>query len=533
MLEKIEKKIKKLSIYGLDFHLLYQKNEHYSTICDLFLSFIFILIFLFLSYLYLKDIFITSQFSIVTNSIQLKGKNPINLSSTPIMFSLFNYKGENIPFDKTYMNMNLYKTNCNFFPNKTISRTKENIKLELCSKENLPEYFLNQLNDVIDYSKFLCISKGQNLTIAGRYGDPFNLFDILEFHISKCDNSTNICKSEKDIKLYFLNSYVQIIYLSYFIDHFNKSCPIHFSINSNTFIVTLNNIKRYYKFFTPAKYISENGLIFKYEKTYNFFESKEIIMDNSDKEELSYFSSQNLMEITFSVDSNEINYNRKYIKLQEAIGNIGGCVDILFGFFKYISFYFSEKCFLIEISSSFFNKSKFSKMNQSNIKNSMEGKKEVEQFLFLKKNSPSGMNSIKNYCDDSINKLNIINKDKGKILKDINCVKNNYLNIKYNVDKSENNESNKTFNTSITSSKKVLLSKEFTYSIFDYCLPFYLMKKMNHKDIIQCYENILKKYLSIEVIIPILERINDNIIETNKKKNFFFKTDSCLELRKV
>ena len=56
---------------------------------------------------------------------------------------------------------------------------------------------------------------------------------------------------------------------------------------------------------------------------------------------------------------------------------------------------------------------------------------------------------------------------------------------------------------------------------------------MNHKDIIQCYENILKKYLSIEVIIPILERINDNIIETNKKKNFFFKTDSCLELRKV
>ena len=112
MLEKIEKKIKKLSIYGLDFHLLYQKNEHYSTICDIFLSFIFILIFLFLSYLYLKDIFITSQFSIVTNSIQLKGKNPLNLSSTPIMFSLFNYKGENIPFDKTYMNMNLYKTNC-------------------------------------------------------------------------------------------------------------------------------------------------------------------------------------------------------------------------------------------------------------------------------------------------------------------------------------------------------------------------------------------------------------------------------------
>ena len=37
--------------------------------------------------------------------------------------------------------------------------------------------------------------------------------------------------------------------------------------------------------------------------------------------------------------------------------------------------------------------------------------------------------------------------------------------------------------------------------------------------------NILNKYLSIEVIIPILERINDNINQDKNKKSFFFKAD--------
>ena len=35
---------------------------------------------------------------------------------------------------------------------------------------------------------------------------------------------------------------------------------------------------------------------------------------------------------------------------------------------------------------------------------------------------------------------------------------------------------------------------------------------MNHRDLIYYYEKILKKYMSIEVIIPIFERISDNII---------------------
>ena len=64
----------------------------------------------------------------------------------------------------------------------------------------------------------------------------------------------------------------------------------------------------------------------------------------------------------------------------------------------------------------------------------------------------------------------------------------------------------------------------------DYCLPFSLMKKMNHKDIIYYYEKLLKKYISLEVMIPLLERIS-KIIDIKNKSNFYFKFDSFFEKR--
>jgi hypothetical protein len=53
------------------------------------------------------------------------------------------------------------------------------------------------------------------------------------------------------------------------------------------------------------------------------------------------------------------------------------------------------------------------------------------------------------------------------------------------------------------------------------------MKKMNHKDIIYCYEKIFKKYMSIDVMIPLLERMSMNM-EIANKSNFYFKFNSIL-----
>ena len=520
-MKKMRKFFHKLNIYGLDFHLLYKKETNYSTLFDILLNLIFLFIFLFLSYSYLKNIFISSEFTIVTNTIQLKGKTSIDLSNTPIMFGISNYTGRAISFNNKYINVNLYKTNHEFsIINRRMNRTQININLEQCTKDNLLGYFYDNIKERLNISNFLCISKGQNLTIAGKYGDILNWFDILEFHISKCVNKTelSICKSDEEINSYLSNSYINVLYLSYFVDHLNKSHPVNYAIESHLFMMSLNSVKRYFYYISPTKYKSENGLIFNSEKTYDFFEYKNTILDYVEKEEHFGFSSTTLFEMFFTVDPKEINYSRKYIKLQEALGDIGGCIDIIFSIFKVISSYFSEKSFVIEISNNFFNQNKISKFkNFQKIFNELKTDNSLKENYSFTKNMKAFNNrnyTLKISLDDSINKLSNINNKKNL------C--NNFI-AKSTTNLNRIKMSNNSFKTTIT--------QKFTYSIFDYCMPFYFMKKMKHKELIYCYEDILKKYMSIEVMIPILERSNNNLMGNEKRQSFYFKTDSFLAIK--
>ena len=39
--------------------------------------------------------------------------------------------------------------------------------------------------------------------------------------------------------------------------------------------------------------------------------------------------------------------------------------------------------------------------------------------------------------------------------------------------------------------------EKLKYNIFDYCIPFFIIKKFNHEDIVNVYENIFKKNLRV------------------------------------
>ncbi len=50
----------------------------------------------------------------------------------------------------------------------------------------------------------------------------------------------------------------------------------------------------------------------------------------------------------------------------------------------------------------------------------------------------------------------------------------------------------------------------------------------NHKYIVNIYENIFKKYLSVEVKIPIFERLNHSL-ELGGNDGYYFKLDTFLK----
>ena len=61
-----------------------------------------------------------------------------------------------------------------------------------------------------------------------------------------------------------------------------------------------------------------------------------------EKEHSNDFSDSTFFEYIFTVYPQKNIYQRKYIKIQDVIGNIGGYLDFICIILKCISFYFSE-----------------------------------------------------------------------------------------------------------------------------------------------------------------------------------------------
>ena len=533
MLKKLYQLFEKTNIYGLDFHLLYKKEENYSTLFDIFLSIISIVILLFISFTYLKDFFYKTGFSVITNSIQLKEKTPIDLSNTSIIFGISNYQGSTIDFDNSYINYNLYKTehNENIYNKKIVNRTQSEIKLEKCSDNNLNKFFSENVNSRYNISKFLCISKDQNLTIAGRYGDLVNGFDLLEIHFEKCKNSSFsniICKSSNEINDYISNSIFLLNFLSWRVDHLNASYPINPYLYSDILMNSLNVVKRYFYYFSPSIYYSDHGLILNSNKKIQFYEFQDKFMDFIEYEKSNDFSETTFFECILTCYPEMNIYNRKYTKIQDVLGNIGGCVDFICIVLKYISYYFSEKSFLIEFSNSLMDSSSTYKnkkrKNNFNIYSNQNENKRVTNFI----NKLTNVNEIssKFYLNYSPKGLSIPNKITNTHINNFFDSNNKIQN--FNEVSSVNNIGKKDTYQNLRRSKSI--KGKLTFNIFDYCIPFFLMEKCNHKNILNCYENIFKKYLSIEIMIPLLERISTNYINLNtsnkinvNKNGYFFK----------
>ena len=118
----------------------------------------------------------------------------------------------------------------------------------------------------------------------------------------------------------------------------------------NFFIVSKVNFSEYESFVSEAvllQFISILVFVSLYSKKLYIFSSEktnplseiylelETIVDYFEPKANSLLSSKTFLNIAFTIYPYQIIYSRKYIKLQDVLGNIGGCSDILFVFFKF------------------------------------------------------------------------------------------------------------------------------------------------------------------------------------------------------
>ena len=503
-------KLEPINLYGLGFPLRYKKEEKYPSLIGIILSMVTIFFVIVISILYGLDLIFRTGYSIVTNYIPLTKKTLIDFSNRPLMFGFATNGGKISKFDPSYISLTFDRNVHNSYLDENgiyqLERISTQVEMEPC---NISKHFVgrNEFMGKFDYHNFLCTKPNQNLNFGGRFGDNINGYDLLEIHLNKCVNSSknnNICKSEEILDKFLDNSYLTMIYISESVDHSNISFPLIQSLRNELYIVAKEHVKRYYQYFQMASYSSDVGLIWNKIKKFNFTETKNIHTDFVKEEEQEFYSSSALLEIALTSTDEKTVYERKYLKLQEVLGQIGGFTDIVFIFFQFISDYFSKKTMIVDITNKIIMNEDIKIINpkkKSNLNGSITSKKsqiinnssQYKIFNIQKKNlTMRGTNT------ESLNNNYIEKKCKTNLKKDSHEKKSKHISIKVNF-------------------------KQFKISFYHYIYPLSVLEKWKKYDTLNFYASMFYKYMSIEVIIPLIERMSKMSFKqkTNEKENIF------------
>ena len=201
---------------------------------------------------------------------------------------------------------------------------KETINLNFMNCSNIYPLFKKfRLDDRFNNSGLInynCYNYSEPIIIGGKNGTDF--YANLAFYITKCRNSSdsNIsCKSEEEINNLIQNGFLQITYVSSYVDINNFSHPIQY-VTEDTYIMfdVLMN-KKIDIHFSSLEIHSENNIIFSIEK-------KEISTkhDVTTTDFISVLENGILSSIMIYPSFNVEKYYRRYIKIQEIGASIGG-----------------------------------------------------------------------------------------------------------------------------------------------------------------------------------------------------------------
>ncbi len=493
--------LRTINIYGLSFPLRYRKSEKYSTISGILFSILTFLIVIAITIMYSLDLINHTGFNIMLNYTPILKKTNIDFSKIPFMIGFVNWSRSHQKLNSSYLSLTFDRNVHNTFLNNdgiyVMERLSTPIKLEVCNPK-IHYIGKNEFMNDFEYEKFLCPYKDQNLSISGRFGDNINGYDILEIHLNKCENSSNnlfYCKSNEEIDEYIKNSYLEIIYLSQSPEHNNYNYPIAEFVKNELYVVAKGNTKRYYHYFSLAEYISDNGFFFKKHKTYSFFETDYTRLDFVQEEDQEYYSSSALLEVALTCTDKKNVYTRTYVKIQDVMRNIGGFIDLIYIIFQFICTFLSKKIMLLDIINHIILEDKFEKTINGNYKKQSNIK---YNNIVL-----NGKNTSFEILNCTINQNDSVKKSKSH-----HFFYNNYINSNQNKIKKGRNIRNKEY---------------FKMSFIDYFLPTKILGKCKKYNWLFFYKRLFSQYMSLEVIIPIIERLTKINYDSMEIKNNYFK----------
>ena len=461
------KKILFLSdIYAFNFNLLFKKNETYQTYFGSITGLLSIISFILIIILYMIKLLKRENFNVISYS-QRDQNSTIILNNYSIMFGLMDMYGNNILNDSK-----ISKLIINYFDN--------DIAYNINYSSNLCHEYNNAFDEYALFKDFVECAVFDNISLLGRFGN--NKYNFISFSFLICEGDN--CYDKKEIEQKLQNIYFFLFIPEYQINHYNYKNPITKIYRAESLQFTYSNFKVYDYYFNEVHYNSDDGLIFENHKRNNFLMIESLQVD---------FRSQNIFnygQIIFGLSLNKIEYFRTYLKIQDALADIGILIDIIKFILNNFTLIFTKQFFDIELVNTIMFPNYINNNNNYSSKKNNIDSSHMRLGVNNKNSIISNIKSNKYYKYYKFNnKTDIVNKKMLNILKR----KNSNISIHKKIEDSVISSS---FNI------KQLKMKWYYYFLFDYFL-----KKNKQYYILQKCKDKIYEYISIDYILPLI--IND------------------------
>ena len=479
-----------INIYGIRLSLFYKNRSEYSSNLGIILSFLsYIIIIIYSTILFLRLI-LHSSFTILSENYY-SGQNFINLTEIPFVLGIINLAGDFLPPNDKYkisVSKGYFKSSNDYIV--------EQIKFENCTNSPFIKQYPNLLRFPI--SNYLCVEPNQNLSIFGRYGDFLNGFQSINIFVNECTDKNCTFDYDIDINDYLL----QIIYLSNIIDHQNYHNPVQEKFRDENVFVDTSHFKKYLYYLTPFVYESNTGYFLDFFKQIFAYQFDHFALDiiNKDNNSSKLFVNGNnythLLQLAITCSDYPLKVTRTYLKLMDIFPIIGGCIDFMFMIFKFITLYFTKKTFFNDIANFLINKTNFdfySTVFPSSMYITNPRSKILPNTSLYNKNNNISKNHLIINKTNKKNSNNTLNRDL-----------NYNSSFKMKVESSNNTLDFQRY----IRNQKPYRKQKFKVSFLDYILPYFCIQKYRKNNYVIIIYNYIKKYLSIEEILPIIERIS-------------------------
>lgn len=348
----------KIDAFGIRPSLLISSKSKYQTYFGATLSIILVVIILISFYILGKELFEKTSPSVNLSTEYVKHPMKLNfIGNYEFLVSLQNNKKVPEVDESIYYTRAFVTDIVSDGKGGTTTESKE-LVMETCDKVMKQSKYAKEVENFTLHN-FYCLSLNQGNNSFGTNNDDLYIndswgnigFRMIQIKFYECDNklTPGKCKPKEEIDDFLKNSTLTYFSFDNFIQTSNYSHPIssglkeYFYYPSNTFYLAITH------YFRHVTIVSDDGIVFNSYSNQTTYKH-----DRMFHYEMNYRDRPNFISLSFQLVNERDGYDRKYYKIPDLAGQIGGIYKAVYLILIIISHFYNQNSMYENLFNHFF-----------------------------------------------------------------------------------------------------------------------------------------------------------------------------------